>query len=826
MISRERTLWNRIRRRFTSSRASVYLEYAIVMPLAILLISTLIEFAAFWDAKVMANHTAWTCARIASVEAGQKAYDSGFEVNRLRTDGMKTATALLMSTCAMGSMHGASSEFTRDWFKTFILEPLEQLRQSFVSTLSKGITKALTDLIGKSLGIEGVIAEQVEKVISWIADSFLQPLVDSLVGVVTSFFDPLFAYLGQILDGNRLLRQVAYAAGRVKEFPNIITVTERKDMAFAKGASALDPRDTRLDLPRCLDRTATCDDWFVTSDAPWPPQGQAQRMIDVRIAWPFERAWLFPVLSTARLSAADAKSLDGVPTAVGRALFYPQPIISNDNLKSEGATAYDPGNTNKVPEVVDKIQKKYIGFLKVAALYYHYQLGDEEIGPYDSNSRSSYSYKGIGLGISGSAEKSKYYTDDGLVFWMGRAPADTGSHKDWKNPPPPADYLRCFRNVTGTGDETCLFWKGIAFAAFKYEALERLENHAYWSREWLCWGDGDEHLRIKNPTPEAYAPFLQAEEVRATYMVSPERTWDVSESEYAGDGRAPYDAYCRMRDQAPRFFASCARAMIDTCRADQLAACESLERSTVERFQKTFPPWREQLLTLVRNCSRELDEALGFGKKDNPGADPGTFIDVGMSDEEIMKDPEKAAEIIERKLEELKQKVFPAIREVDRTERELRQFGTAFPQRIAALVAARRQNLKDFAISVGQSILESGGADVPEAVRTTLRQNHAWGGEGPIAGSRDFAALADDYWAKFNANYAAQVALAKLLNCKAGGAAPTPRPDDPNPPLPPPGPDPDRPAPSTSDSGSDSDNGGDSWTRGTDGWRNDGRGAD
>ena len=95
MISRERTLWNRIRRRFTSSRASVYLEYAIVMPLAILLISTLIEFAAFWDAKVMANHTAWTCARIASVEAGQKAYDSGFEVNRLRTDGMKTATALL-----------------------------------------------------------------------------------------------------------------------------------------------------------------------------------------------------------------------------------------------------------------------------------------------------------------------------------------------------------------------------------------------------------------------------------------------------------------------------------------------------------------------------------------------------------------------------------------------------------------------------------------------------------------------------------------------------------------------------------------------------------
>lgn len=827
--AREQNLLKRIRRRLASSRAPVYLEYAVVMPLVILTISTLIEFAAFWDAKIMANHTAWTCARIASVEAGAAKYDKSFKSNRLRTNGMKVTTALLMSTCAMGSLHGTSKEFTRDWFVKFIEEPLKNLKKAFVENFTKGITKTLIENLGKGLP-EGFIKKIVKKAIQDIADVFLQPLIEALVDALTTLFDPIFTVLGDLLDNNRLVRQFAYAAGRVEEFKDIITVTERKDMSFTLGGQPPDDRDLRLDLPRCLDKEATFDDWFVTSDASWPPKGQEQRMIDVKIAWPFERAWLFPVLSSAKLSKADAKTLEGRPTAVGRALAYPQPILSNDNLKSEGATAYDPGNTNTPPQVVEEIRNKYVGFMKVAALYYHYQLGDEKVGPYDSKSKSSGSYKGIGQGITGKADKTSYYAANGLVFWMDRAPSNPKNHKDWKKKKPPADYLQSFRNISEKTNETCYFWVGKGFSGgTRLQSLKNFENQVYTNKEWFCWGDTHSHLRIRRPAPDYYQTLLQSNTVRATHLMSPfasETTWGVTEDEYTGEGRAPYDAYRQLCDQATNIFASCARAMIGTWRPDQMEACEQREINVVARFQNVFPEWQKTLLTLVRNCSRELDEAVGFGEKDNPGKDPGTFIDVGMSDEEILADPEKAAEIIEKRLDELRKNVMPAIREVDRTERELRQFGEDFESRLAALVAVRRQNLINFARATGQSILESGAPTDPGMVRATLRQNHAWVGEDPLVVSQKFEALADEYWEKFYANYEAQLALAKLLNCKAGEVAPQPGPD-PNPPLPPPDPDPDLPPVPSPNSGSDDDGGGgDSWSHGKDGWTSDGKGDD
>lgn len=816
--AREQNLLTRIRRRLASSRASVYLEYAVVMPLVILTISTLIEFAAFWDAKIMANHTAWTCARIASVEAGTKDYKKDFKSNRLRTDGMKVATALLMSTCAMGSLHGTSKEFTRDWFVTFLEEPLKNLKKAFVDNFTKGVTKALVKHLGEGLP-EGFFKEKLQA----IANKFLQPLIDALVDALTTLFDPIFTALGELLDNNRLVRQLAHAAGRVAEFPDIITVTERKDMSFTYGGQTA---DRRLDLPRCLDKEVKFDDWFVTSDAPWPPEGQEQRMIDVKIAWPFERAWLFPVLSSAKLSEADAKTLEGRPTAVGRALAYPQPILSNDNLKSEGATAYDPGNTNTPPQIVEEIRNKYVGFMKVAALYYHYQLGDEKVGPYDSQSKSSGSYKGIGQGITGETDKTSYYAANGLVFWMDRAPSNPKSHKEWKKKMPPADYLQSFRNISEKTDETCHFWVGKGFhGGRRLQSMKNFENQAYTNKEWFCWGDTHSHLRIRRPAPEYYQTLLLTNTVRATHLMSPvasETTWGVTKDEYTGEGLAPYDVYQKM---ATNFFASCARAMLDTWRPDQIEACQRHEANVVARFQNVFPEWQKTLLTFVRDCSRELDEAVGFGEKDNPGEDPGTFIDVGMSDEEILADPEKAAAIIEKKLDELKKNVMPAIREIDRTERELRQFGEDFESRLAALVAVRRQNLIDFAHATGQSILESGAPTDPGTVRATLRRNHAWIGDDPLAVSQKFEALADEYWEKFYANYEAQLALAKLLNCKAGEVAPQPGPD-PNPPLPPPEADSDLPPVSSSGSGSDNDDGGDSWTHGTDGWNADEKGDD
>ena len=55
------------KRRMVSSRASVFVEFAMVMPIVALVCSALIEIVGLWDAQVMANHAAWTVGRIVMV---------------------------------------------------------------------------------------------------------------------------------------------------------------------------------------------------------------------------------------------------------------------------------------------------------------------------------------------------------------------------------------------------------------------------------------------------------------------------------------------------------------------------------------------------------------------------------------------------------------------------------------------------------------------------------------------------------------------------------------------------------------------------------------
>ena len=851
MRGRERSLWRRAVRRLKSSRASAYLEYAVVLPLVVLSISALIEFAAFWDAKIMANHAAWTCARIASVEAGEQGWpeDGKFEDDRLRTKGMTTATAMLMSTCAMGSMHGSSTDFVQSWYETLVTKPLAGLKQSVADKLKSNPLKSSDgggSILGKVKGMAqgGALKTLMESAGSMIVSGILDPIFDAIASSVDGFFQPLLGKLENALDGNRALRQFAYAWSRVAEDDGIVTVRERGDMAFAHGVS-----DRRLDFPRCLDGKAKCDDWFVLSDSPWPPNGQEQRMIDVTIRWPFERAWLFPVLSTAK----DAKVTSGRPTAVGRALFYPQPTIKNEHLKSEGAEAFASGNTNDV-SAVTKVKDKYVGFMKVAALYYHYLLGDEEIGPYDSESKGSGSYKGIGTGISGSAEKGKIYKNDGLVFWMDRAPDDTRNHKAWKRKASPDDYNQCFRNVTGEKKETCYFWGAVAFASGKKSALKRFERHAYRNREWFCWGNGrTSHLRFSH-SPGLGSSYLSAipfvdvatketrnvassKELRQAFLVALPLGREVTKMEYeAGAGvKAPYDAYVRMRDMDVRF-ASSVRAMVAAQYPDpdigDSRACGELDRSAEKILFTEIPALHESTRALVKACSKELDKAVNGDAADGVGGSEDSFVDVGGGDDEIMKDPKKAAEIIEKKMKVLREKTFDAIAKVNQCERNLRNFSSrsaasGFEKRLEALMRKRGKDVVEFAQFTGQAIAESGGAGSPDAVWNALHDRHYFLGEenGPLVQSEAFRQLALDAKKLFQDYHDAQVELAKLFNLKAA-TTPQKRADDPNPSLTGPDADPGLAPVPSGDSGSDNDGTGDSWSRGADGWTRDGKGAD
>lgn len=857
MRGSERSLWNRAVRRLKSPRASAYLEYAVVMPLVVMMISALIEFAAFWDAKIMANHTAWTCARIASVEAGQtdSPTDSELKENRLKTDGMKRATALLMSTCAMGSMHGSASDFVKTWYDELVTKPLTELKNSIAEKLKTNPTKSLDgkgSILDKMSAVTkgGVLQELMADAGAMIVSGILDPIFEAIASSVEGLFKPLLKKLEGALNGNRVLRQFAYATSRVAEderngtYGGIITVTERKDMAFARGST-----DTRLDFPRCLDGRAKCDDWFVISDSPWPPNGQAQRMIDVTIKWPFESAWLFPALSS-----SGAKSNEGRPTAVGRALFYPQPTLRNEHLKSEGAEAFAPGETNDV-SAVTKVKNKYVGFMKVAALYYHYLLGNEEVGPYDSKSSTFFSYKGIGVGISGAAEKGKIYRNDGLVFWMDRAPDDTSSHKAWGRKASPDDYNQCFRNISGEKDETCKFWPGIAFntLGIKTSALKRFESHSYWRKEWFCWGNGrTSHLRM-NHSPNLNSSLLSSttigasgkdaravaasKELRQAFLVALPLGREVTKREYeAGAGvKAPYDTYVRMRDKDARFSSSVTAmvaAQYTELNSSKRDECGRLDREAERILFTDVPALHASTRALVAACSKELDKAVNGDAADSVGGDDDSFVDVGGGDEEIMKDPSKAAEILEKKLKDLRGKVFDAIKNVNECERNIRSFSdrnaaAGFEKRLKALTAKRGRDVVEFAQFVGMSIAESGGAEDPDAVWRELHMSHyLWGEqEGTITESVAFWQLALEAKRLFQSYHDAQVELAKLFNLKAATAVKS-RATDPDPSLDGPGAD-SALAPISSDSsGSDDDKSGDSWSRGAGGWTSDGKGAD
>lgn len=839
MTRRDGIFKRRVSRRLNSPRASVFLEYAIVLPLFILVMSTMVEFAAFWDAKIMANHTAWVCARIASVEAGQE-YVKSPDANRLRTDGMKTATTLLMSTCAMGSMHGNVEEWGQYWYEKMIKEPLEDLEKSILENIKSKLTEKLTEAIDNVLG-DNPISKLIKKVLKWVADDLLEPIFECIRKIVDDLFKKLLEWIGKLLGEKRALRQLAYAALRVKEYPDIITVTERKETSFVFQKAG----DRRLDFPRVLDSSAECDKWFVKSDSPWPPNQQEQRMIDVKIRWPFERAWMFPVLSVQKLSDDDSKSLEGVPTAVGRAMAYPQPTISNANLKSEGATPYDVGNTNSLPDVVSEIMAKYKGFLCVAALYYHYQMKNEEVGPYDSKKGGSGTYKGIGLGVHGGPEEKKYWTQDGLVFWMDRAPSKPESQGEWRKKSPPADYYSCWKNIVETSDEECRFWFGTPFSkgSTQQSELKRLCNRKYWSKEWFHWtadvnDAGEHHWRVTHQKPANHLYGICFSSVSNNPCFIMPKVFDrgnvcsVAEEDFnarVSSGEKETVTWKNYQDvvnaDTKKILGSRISVMLDVmCTPPNYSTIMKEEPDAFNRIRFACDQTNKDALEMIENCSKELDAAVGGGKGSDPG-DPGEFMDFGLTDDEIMRDPTNAAKIIEKKLEELKPKVFAAIKKIDDAERKLRRFDGEFGSKFGNWWTRRRGSLADFAVTIARGVVLAGTTS-PEAVQGQVSTKLRTSCQSVLDVTKELTEFTIRYKEALVNFYNAEKELGEVLNCKYAKEQPKKRSEDPDPGLPKPDPDPDRPKPSSSESGSDDDNLGDSWTHQKGGWYKDGQKED
>ncbi len=89
------------RRRLESSRGTVMLEFALIMPTLLMIGMFVIEILQYHDAQLMADHTAWRLARIAAVRTSGK--DGKVTFPKWKSIASeKIATALLMSTATTG----------------------------------------------------------------------------------------------------------------------------------------------------------------------------------------------------------------------------------------------------------------------------------------------------------------------------------------------------------------------------------------------------------------------------------------------------------------------------------------------------------------------------------------------------------------------------------------------------------------------------------------------------------------------------------------------------------------------------------------------------
>lgn len=857
---KECALWRRILRRMRGSHASAMLEFAMVMPILAMIVSAMIEFTALWDAKIMANHTAWTVGRIMTVRAGQrdpakltallgkkpKNIVDALCPGGTGIDGAYVATALLMSTCSMGSMHGSASEFSKDYITGWIKEGINNLKTFFTKKICDGIKKAVKSVIssiaGQSMG-DSAISQKIGEVIANVVGGVAEAIAEAITSSITTLIpQTVYDAIGNFLNGNRQIRQLAYAADRVAKY-DVVKVTERDDIkipAFGKGSMW---GSGQLEFPQSFDKNAKNDGWMVSQASGWPPANQVQKMIDVKIAWPFERAWMFPVLSI------DGKTdMNKVPTAVGRALSYPQPAIFNENLSSTNPKAFDPGNTNSVLDVAKELQAQYANFLKMVKFAYEYRLGYETIGPYDSCSKSSFSYKGIGCPVKGEADSDLIYKLDGLVAWMERAPENPQDHSSWEKKKPPADYLKNFEQITGTRKETCKFWHGIAFYAIKTAALESFENRVYKDKEWFYWGnDINLHRRYWH-----YSPLMLPLALRNdNKFSSPPFRWyslllkddleGLWPKKLAVDNAALipdsslYNACCaefnegvsqgqwsKFTIQNRDFGAKWAAITGFYAGKGTLESLTERENTALQRALVLSRKQEAELRKLVSSSHDEVSNTIGDGEVD---FSEDSFFDFDGEDEEIMKDPSKAVEKMKEKLDKLKTTLHVLLRKIDDAENDLRCKSVAM-RNVLSTIGIKREIFVRKWIGTVSCAMQIAQSDNPGDVAMAIRSHLSAVTQDFESSTKELEIASEQYRDAYIALYNAELEYANALGLKSGkkktpldpGADPKFKPDEP--------PDPSQPSESSSQSGSDDDKLGDFWKHGKDGWKRDSGGKE
>ena len=414
----------KVARRLKSSRASVFSEFALVMPLVALVCSALIEIVGFWDAQVMANHAAWTVGRIVMVRgsdglAFSSAIDkksktgipssdmpsaikalideinagmSGF--NKFNNRG-NIATLFLMSTCGIGYYGGSPGKTLSDG--------LTKLIDSAVKAMTDGIPEWVKDAVagitlpsfmpGGESGIAGLVNKIVGAIMDKIADAVLKPIASAIGDLLKSAIEKAIGKDGIKIDdlfngdseAARHARQIYGAASRIARANSTIgkEVLVVTDMDALSGPYMFAKRSAlgRLVYPQVVDKEAKSDGYMVTGVHGWPANDNGLAMAHVEINWPYESGWLFPVVS-GRGSISSKP-----PVATGHSMVFPQPDIANENLYSEGATAFAPGayTNNASIAALDDLADEMKNYLKFVKFGMRFRICAETLSYHDGN---------------------------------------------------------------------------------------------------------------------------------------------------------------------------------------------------------------------------------------------------------------------------------------------------------------------------------------------------------------------------------------------------------------------------------------------------------
>lgn len=855
---RDGAVKSQMKRRLKSPRASVYLEYAIVMPLVVMLVSALIEFTSLWDAKIMANHAAWTVGRIATVrpkmvfsEKLSEKLDSGLTddkmsaymkamlapldaalkgANKFNNCG-NVATMFLMSTCSNGYWGQSISGDLKSMLEKMIKDPLKLLKENLTSWMTDAIVKNLTKFLPDS--IAGPVGDIIVGILKDIIENIVFKPLSSLIEKITDLLFPsgIFDWIQGLLEKDRTVRGIFYAASRIAK-NDVVTVEEltKKPFAFSANIDGWG-KSRRLSFPRCLDNDITIRDTInqVEKDSSWPPNKNLQPMYKIKVAWPFERTWLFPIVSGYEKVPAE----DGLakPTAVGYSLVYSQPDIANTNLLSSGAEVFSDGTqTNEFADVLKDVKQEVQGFMKTVAFGMRYRLAQEVVRPYDSNDKKSHSHKGLGNG--------GVHDNDGLVFWMGRAPSPDKHDKygEWtkRNNASPS-YNKSWHVRANGGGQTDLFDNWIFGRTGLYKNLDN-ENTTHKTLWWFWTLDSEppdsafrrrytttEDGEVKGNWHDRQMTNYQCFKQRTTTSDDCYTFWSddsryvnhiIGESDYNQkyglSSIAPYSSYKQAAEQVPMSQTSWLN--LYESQNVSLLAREKGYAYTNQVLCARF----DKIVGLVKDCATELErQNQGEESEDVDGQ-----LDWGTDEEEMWKDPKKAAEKVKAKLENLKKDNFRLLQEVDDAIDDIYKTWKPAYENVVAACQARQSMLLEFHKRLAAATMSpTPTTDVAEIRRRVLTDRGDTGAyestfrEAEEALKKTAAALERAWEAELAYGNLFKLQSAKKHGDKSLDDLDPGKGDDPV--------DPNIPPESGPETGTDDDWGGESWTRGKpgEGWR-------